>query len=330
MARAFLPVFVCLCAVTAMAQGTPESALAELALAPDLKTASKHYPVALDEVLKQLSPRDMAVAQQKLLPMNQLRGLSIKPKASEDGRAFLLLENSEKKESPVKLTHHISDGLNALVEVETCGSSAEICIGGAQAWMRLEEGDWRLVEIYRSWGGGGVKLDDPDFIEGFRNAERNQNDQKAIETMQLIGNALSNYANTFSDIGFPERLEALGSKEEAKKAESDQEQTAEVADDDSSSSDEPSLPDPEHAGMLDNRLTKQVCEVAGYKIEYTLTRHGDGQTGAYTITATPVKIGETGSKNYFADESRTIRATREDRHANAFDPMAFSFVRFRR
>src|SRR3954468_9871145 len=110
MARAFLPMFVCLCAIASMAQGTPESALAELALAPDLKTASKHYPVALDEVLKQLSPRDMAVAQQKLLPMNQLRGLSIKPKASEDGRAFLLLENSEKKESPVKLTHHISDG----------------------------------------------------------------------------------------------------------------------------------------------------------------------------------------------------------------------------
>src|SRR4051812_10611816 len=128
MARAFLPVFVCLYAIASMAQGTPESALVELALARDLKSETKHYPVALDEVLKELSPRDMAVAQQKLLPMNQLRVMSVKPKPSEDGRAFLLLENSQKKESPVKLTHHISDGLNALVEVETCGNSAEICI----------------------------------------------------------------------------------------------------------------------------------------------------------------------------------------------------------
>jgi hypothetical protein len=78
-------------------------------------------------------------------------------------------------------------------------------------------------------------------------------------------------------------------------------------------------PSPSAAGFIDSRLASGVR--MGYAFTYApgpADKAGHIQT--YTVTAWPLKYGESGQNSYFMDQSGIIRYTTEDRLATAKDP----------
>jgi hypothetical protein len=299
--------FVCLSVIAASAQGTPEAALAELALAKDFKSAAKHYPIALVDALKGLPPQDLAVAKNELLPIKKLYGLNVTPKASEDDASLLVFDVPEQKRKfSLRVKRRLSDGVMAMLEMESC--EEDKCWGEWRAWMKMEDGEWRLDELLQGWTQTAVMLQDPDLIARLQHAEMHHNEEAALESLQIILAAVSEYANTFKDIGFPEEINVLV-KLPAKPGEQD-ESTAESED---------AVLDPQHAQLLQEAYGKNPSELEGYRFEYTLLRHGRENTGSYSITATPLTFGKTGTRSFYVDESGVIKATKEERAATVTD-----------
>lgn len=272
--------------------GTPEGALVELATASDLKTAEKHYPAKMAEALDALSPKDFSRAATILLLKSKLMEAGGAVRASNDGDSLLTFENRGRTIT-AKVLRRVSDGVTAMLQVGFCEPRAE-CNGGARVWMNYEEGEWRLAELDELHNGYSIKFDDPEFIEQFRDGDKRTNEMTAIGALRTITTSLIGYASAFSDIGFPEQMSALTGK----------------AGEESSA---------EHAMLLGPEFANKPCIKNGYRFEYTLVRRGADE-GAYTVTATPVEFGKTGSRNFFVDESGVIRSTKEDRLATAEDP----------
>lgn len=70
----------------------------------------------------------------------------------------------------------------------------------------------------------------------------------------------------------------------------------------------------EHAGLIDPELASTHVR-SGYRFSYERT-----SIDSYTITASPLEFGKSGTRNFFADESGVIRCTSEDRMATVNDP----------
>ena len=321
MARAFLPVFVCLCTVAASAQGTPESALAELVLAKDYKSASRHYPLVVVDALSDLPPRDLAVARDELLPVRNIYGTKVTAKASDDASNILEFDAPEgKRRFSLRVKRRVSDGVDAVLELESC--EEQQCWGEWRAWMRLEDGEWRLDELKEAYVARRLNLSDPDLIEKLKHAEIFHNEEAALQTLSQISDAVGQYANMFKDAGFPEGIGVL-----VKRAAKPDLQ----ADANNSDNDDQNAPgDPQHAELLDEALGKDPCLMDGYRFEYTLLRHGPERNGAYSITATPVEFGKTGFRSFYTDENGAVRVTREERTATTFDRVLISQSGYRR
>jgi type IV pilus assembly protein PilA len=74
-----------------------------------------------------------------------------------------------------------------------------------------------------------------------------------------------------------------------------------------------------HAGLVDKELASGVKN--GYTFIYTPgERTASGRIDTYTVSARPIKHGETGTNSFFTGDSGVIRYTTEDRPATAKDP----------
>ena len=108
----------------------------------------------------------------------------------------------------------------------------------------------------------------------------------AIGSLRTLNMAIETYAATYGK-GIPPELAALGPSSGG------------------------GQPEANFAGLIDVPLASGLR--SGYVFTYTVTgMDPDGFPNTYTITADPVKPGNTGRRHFFTDETGIIRAEQEN------------------
>jgi hypothetical protein len=195
-----------------------------------------------------------------------------------------------------QLSDSVVTGLDAVLRFSIRGTAPlpfEV-----MAWMRYEEGEWRIRELdpgfrYR------ICFDDPDFVERFTNREQKANESSATQTLYALHFAIQRYSQMFPEMGIPDNLTVLA------------EPVPTDGDEDTESG---------TTTFLDPHLAHNDSESGGYRFHYEALR--GGPAGWYVITARPVEFGKSGRFGYVIGESGDIRMIEEDREVTAEDLMA--------
>lgn len=120
------------------------------------------------------------------------------------------------------------------------------------------------------------------------------NEASAVGSLRDIVTAAVNYSYTCPKVGFPPSLAAIGPTPS------------------------PSEPCPEGANLIDSVLASGTK--SGYVFTYVpRDMDGNGTFDTYTLTADPVKPGNTGRRYFFTDESGVVRSETNS-PANASSP----------
>lgn len=283
------------CAALAAVDGTPEQALLDIVTTSKPEVVEDHLPVVTVDAIRHLAAPDRQAAEKAILIGEKLREQGLQPRSVDDGSALVEFwrkgAEGDSLEMSVKIAREIISGGDALLELSVDGAHH-----GSQkvlAWMRLEEGEWRISELQKGDYYDGIVLDTPAFAEQFRSSQEKDTQGPALATLRTINTALVTYAAIFPDIGFPGDLAALTSSEEGRD------------------------PTPERAGILSADFAVQPYVCAGYIFVYQLLAGGQG--GSYSIVARPAAPGPSGAIRFYTDESGVIRSTREDRDPTADD-----------
>ena len=113
-------------------------------------------------------------------------------------------------------------------------------------------------------------------IPSFLDSKMRANESSAVGSLRQIGTAQSTYSITYPDVGYATALSNLG----------------------------PGTPTTSTtAGLIDDVLgcAGTTCNKSGYG--FTLTTG----TGFYSVTATPVTVGQSGRRSFYNDSSGVIR-----------------------
>lgn len=293
MRRPLLALMLLAVALRAHGQGSPEeAAIAELLTAKDAASVEKHLPKALSDAL---DSTDKATREELLSrPRSIMKRKGLKIAQSDDGRGLLAFDveipDAEIKHFELIAQRRISNGAEAVLVIACV--SPERTWGESQVWMRYEDGEWRVTEFTDPTNFGTVQLDDPEVIKELAPTPRYKNEMNAIGGVSQIMRGVFRYGMTYGPrypSGGPQRMEMLGGASDG-------------------------APSSEHAGFIDSDLASTHVR-SGYRFAYEKT-----SIDTYTITASPLEFGKTGTRNFFADESGVLRFTTEDRQATANDP----------
>jgi hypothetical protein len=278
----------------AASDGTPEGALIEIVLGPDVQTAEKHLPNSILEGIRHLDSISRAELESNLPIGKILQKQGITTRVPDDGSSLLVFENTSSNDTiEVRVQREISNGVDALVEIGLSKKSGEGDLN-LRVRMQMEDGEWRVDEIERSgYGGKSLLVDDSRLLDRFRRGPQQVNESSAIGRLRTLNTALLTYVNMYGEIGFPSDLAVLSVQQEGME------------------------PNPVQAGLLQADMAKNSFTSEGYLFNYT--QRGDGAQGAYSVSARPVEFGKTGTSSFYTDESGVIRSTGEDREANVED-----------
>jgi len=275
-------------------EGTPERAIQDLALAAKPQDIERHLPVATMEAVKTLSAEDRRAFEMSLAWQDTSERASVE--VPEDGHAFLVIQ-SPKCEANVQLTESITTGVDAVLRFAFEARGGPPPFTEVQAWMRMEEGEWRIRELdYGPWQR--IRFDDPEFVEKYRNREQKAAESSAISTLYTLHYSLQRFAEARSDVGFPDDLTILA------------EPRQDDADDNG---------DAVSTSFLSPEMAHNDFDRAGYHVHYQLIR--GGPLGAYQITARPLNFEKSMRLSYLINETADIHQTAEDRDATSDDPV---------
>ena len=275
--------------------GTPERALQDLALASRPEDVERHLPVATVEAAKTLAPDDRRAFEAILV---WRRGdLQNQPQIEvpDDGHAFLVSRIGDNQPSEAHLTESVVTGLDAVLRFSVEGAVPVPL--DVIAWMRYEDGEWRLREIDGGRYQPSIRFDDPQFVERFRHREQKQSESAAIGTLYRVCFAIGRYTREHPEAGIPDDLAALAAVQDGNSEDPD------------TTTDDYLTPD----------LARNDFESTGYRFHYDLLR--GGVEGTYLITARPVKDAN-GRFSYVINEQGDVHQTEEDRDATIEDPFA--------
>lgn len=119
-------------------------------------------------------------------------------------------------------------------------------------------------------------------IPNLLRARMQANEVSAVGSLRTIVTATISYSATCPQVGYPASLAAMGPTPS------------------------PSEPCPQGANLIDAPLASGIR--SGYIFTYTpRDMDGNGTFDAFTVTADPVKPGNTGDRHYFADQTGVIR-----------------------
>ena len=279
--------------MAASPEGSPQQALVEIALASKPATVEKHLPESLLDDLQRLDPADRALAEEKLLVGRLLGAQEGELVVPDDGSALLvaLEQGTEQAKLEIRVEREINSGSDAILElgVRHSGNYAQTVL----VWMRLEGTEWRVKRVDLPRFFETVALDDPSFVERFRNVQHKETDALITAVMYEIRTALQQYARAYPDVGFPGDLNVLSSGQEDDEA------------------------NEEHAGLLRDDIAVNEFAQGGYTFRYELLR--GGPQGDFAIIARPGERGKVGARSYFLDASGTMRSTGDDRDPTSQD-----------
>lgn len=299
-------------------QNTPEAALEEMATADKLEVMVKHLPVKVQEAIEKLDEKEKKEISEKLLVKSHIERDGGRFTKSEDGRSWEIRNGKGEVEAAIKLVDSFISGTEALLSLQLVDHPAaqDNKESGSHVdptprrgrdnqfilvSMRLEEGEWRVIGL-GPWEHKNLEAD--DFLQGFLPDKQAGDATAAASTLRTLNTALVTYATTYPQTGLPASLQQLSG----------------------ASGSEPSS---QHAMLMDPAFATVPLIRDGYEFRYTLIEPGainpetdkepQEPQGRYTITATPVEFGKTGSKSFFTDQSCVVRFTTENRAANEND-----------
>jgi hypothetical protein len=285
---AFFPV------VAFSSAGTPQQALLEMALASKPATVEKHLPESLRQALRELGPEDRAAAEQKLLFGHSLCGQGADLVVPDDGQSLLVMQSKESNQTAeIRVKHEIISGGEAMLElgVDLSESSTQSVF----VWMRMEDDEWRVTGVDVPNFSQRISLDDPEFVERFRNVQRKDSESRITSTLYSVLYAVRQFAFTYPDVGFPADLSVLAPAGENEEASA------------------------EHAGLLQPKMAANEFSSQGYKFRYEVTR--EGPDGNFTMVARPIESTSTRARSFFLDATGSIHVTDENRDATPDDPL---------
>src|SRR5215472_18166801 len=180
-------------AAAASPDGTPEQALVEIALASKPEVVEKHLPESFREALHRLSPEDRALAKQKMLIKPLLGEEGAELVVPDDGSALLVMQRKHSEQrSNIRVKREINNGSDAFLELEA--DRSQEFKQSIFVWMRLENGEWRVVRVDLPRFLERVALDEPEFIERFHNVTRKETDGRITSVMYSIMGAVHQFA----------------------------------------------------------------------------------------------------------------------------------------
>ena len=274
--------------------GSPQQALVEMAMASKPGTVEKHLPESLRQALRQLSSEDRVLAEQKLLFGHSLCDQGAELVVPEDGGGLLVMQRKDSgQRAEIQVRHEINSGSEAILELSV--ERSENFTQSVFIWMRLEEDEWRVTRVDVPRFFQQISLDDPEFVERFRNVKRKESESRITSLLYSVFYAVRQFALTYPDVGIPGDLSVLG-----------------PADEDEEASEE-------HAGMLQAEMATNEFSSEGYKFRYELIR--GGPDGNFALVARPLQHGSVKARSFFLDASGSIYVTEEDRDATAEDPL---------
>jgi len=296
----------------ALQSNTPEAALEEMATADTLDALAKHLPLKVEEAINKIAGKEKEQLAGKLLARHLMESKGITFHKTEDGSGWEVVDDKQQVQGMIKLKTSFISGTDAMLVLEATEakesdanerpsySKAEKRRTRILVSMRLQEGGWRLIE-FGPWESKSLEAE--DFLRGLGLGA--QNESEAIGTLGVLNSALSTYENTYPKVGLPLNLQALS-------GEVGQEASA------------------EHAMLLDPSFVAAPLVRDGYGFQYTLVDRGagNGQSGTYRITATPLEFSKDSGRSLFIDQTGVIRVTTENRDANENDEPLRRYSRY--
>lgn len=271
----------------------------ELVFTKDPAAVLRHLPIELVSAVEKLPPNEQLAFERGLMVSEKLKNENVVFTRSEVPPA--LLEIRKEGENPdevatILLDKRICDGYESLLRLRLKSPLPRDLTDDAAllVWMRLEDGEWRILEIQPSEGHDRLNFEDGSMMEKFRAHNASENESSAVAAMRTYNTALVTYSSAYPSIGFASRLEALGG--------SDQENA-----------------NADHAALIEPSLSTEPFEKSGYRFTYRSVFQG-GKSSTYTLIARPIAYAADTKRSFFTDESGVIRWTEEDREPTASDP----------
>jgi hypothetical protein len=286
-------------ALPAFAQSFSEvDAVVETFLAKDLDTVARHLPPSLAKALSELPAAEKTEIAQEFLPAEELRREGQKVLQPDTADVLVAIEVGQSDPPEIReivLDKEISNGYEAMLRLSLKRKAGETIERETtmQVWLRFEEGEWRIFELEPPYGQK-INLDDPKLLDRFHHSPAATQEAAAVETIRTYISSCYAYSGTYSELGYPQSLEALGTGDSSE-------------------------PDSDHAGMLDAQLSSPPFEKSGYRFTYHMQSSTAGRAG-FVIIGRPVEFGNPGIRSFYGDESGVIRFTEEDREPTSDDP----------
>ena len=287
---------------------TPREALVTFVLTDNKKQYEACFPEEFRKLLPSMDPgeRENILGASTFHNALAKDGLRLRDGADE-GALFVLEERnrSAAADSPpdttsvLRVAREVSDGGTALLLLEMCKSGRqpdeEYCREGrAYAWLKFEDGDWRVTSIDLVTGSNDfLVLDDPNLITKERRKKCERDEQDLLGDFGRSAAILKAYYDK-SGTGFPQDVSTVGEL---------------VTKDD--------VPDLGMNLQMFAPCKQNRCSWEGYNVRYE--RRSTGLRGGYTLEARPEQYGRTGVRSFYMDQSGVIRATEEDRAATERD-----------
>ncbi len=304
--RAWLAWGILLCLGSACAFArcgeTPESALKKFVLTDH----PSEYLECLPENFRKQVPLMDATEKEDLVGKTLHEDVKNLRDGNDDG-VFLVLEEAvtssdggepAKKKMLIREANQISDGARALIYLRLCDEGSkpedeECKEGRAYAWLKIEDGDWKVTTIDLMFEKEDlVDFDDPDALTKERRKRCAQNEERVESNLWSAYQLLKAYSEHDASSGFPDNLDKVA---------------------DALANADPAV---DNRSMF-NPCKDNRCDWGGYTMRYE--RRLAGLRGGYTLTARPEHYGRSGVHSYLLDDSGTMHKTDEDRAASDRD-----------
>jgi len=262
--------------VTASAQGGPGNALSNAlaaACSQNQVEFTRFLTVRNKESFARITPAARIALMKRFVLLNEPGKANIS--ANPSGRPIVRCETPGATTEMEVGGAEIHDNVAFLpMELHDVTDSTDASARQVNMGLVREEGEWKLLSL------GVLLLDLPALETEWDEAEIEETERDALESLKTIASAVDSYRNKY--LRLPESLAKLASPARGK-------------------------PGAEAAGLLDGDLAKGAKN--GYAFRYVIAGASDlGAPAKYELSATPLRYARTGRRSFFRDSHGVLHA----------------------
>ena len=245
----------CSCLAGWSQASSPEAALEEIATATKVEDVERHFPVKIQKMIGDLSPKERAELRQEMrremLIGEKLKQEGLQLRKTGDGHTWEVAQLDGEVKGTIVVKNSFISGVDAFVLVQAAEQENHDKSMTFAISMRLEDGEWRII------GAGNFReldLESEEFFGRFHPGPKNAN-AGAASLLRTLNTSLITYASTYPAIGFPASLNALVG-------------------------DESTAPSSDHAQLLPPGFVGDPVVRDGFEFRYTLIAPGNTEGSA--------------------------------------------------